>query len=411
MKRLSYLLMLMIAVTACNEAPKEPEIAQKVEEKPEPVKVEEYGFVMNDFEVVRDTVRSGDFFGLILGKHGLEPGKVFQIVEQTKDTFDPRKIVLGKPYVVLKEKDSAQTPYAFIYENDRINYTVINFRDSISAYKAKKPVTVTKKVVSGVINSSLSEAIEQEGLNYILAHEMNNIYQWSIDFFRLQKGDKFKLIYNERYINDSIYAGIEGIEAAVFMHQEKPYYAFSYSADSLAGGTDYYDEEARPLQSFFLKAPLNFSRISSRFSPNRYHPVQKRWKAHKGTDYAAPHGTPIWSTANGVVVASGYTAGNGNYVKVKHNNTYTTQYLHMSKRAVKVGHRVKQGDVIGYVGSTGLATGPHVCYRFWVNGRQVDPFRQNLPSAEPLEEELIPSYFAAIEPLKLELGEVEFKSI
>ena len=401
----------MMAVTACNDEPKKIELADNTIEKPAPKIVKEYGYVMNDYEVVRDTVRSGDSFGIILGMHGVDPGKIFQIVEKVRDTFDPRKMVIGKPYVILKENDSAGTPKKFIYENDLINYTVVDLGDSISAYTGKKPVTITKKAVSGVINSSLSEAIENEGLNYLLAHEMNNIYQWSIDFFRLQKGDRFKLVYNERYINDTVYAGIENIEASVFYHQEKPYYAFNFLTDSISGERDYYDEKARPLQSFFLKAPLNFSRISSRFSPRRFHPVQKRWKAHKGTDYAAPHGTPIWSTANGVVIASSYTAGNGNYVKVKHNGTYTTQYLHMSKRAVKNGQRVKQGDIIGYVGSTGLATGPHVCYRFWVNGRQVDPFRQNLPAAEPIEEKYIPSYFAAIEPLKEELGEIEFKQI
>jgi murein DD-endopeptidase MepM/ murein hydrolase activator NlpD len=216
-------------------------------------------------------------------------------------------------------------------------------------------------------------------------------------------------VYNERYINDSIYAGIESIDAAVFYHQDKPYYAFNFTADSVSGVRDYYDEKARPLQSFFLKAPVDYFRISSRFSPRRFHPVQKRWKAHKGTDYAAAHGTPIKSTANGVVIASSYTAGNGNYVKIKHNGTYTTQYLHMSKRLVNVGQRVKQGDIIGRVGSTGLATGPHVCYRFWKNGVQVDPFRQNLPAAEPIEDKYIPSYFAAIEPLKDELNRIDFQ--
>ena len=165
------------------------------------------------------------------------------------------------------------------------------------------------------------------------------------------------------------------------------------------------------MQSFFLKAPLNFSRISSRFSRSRFHPVQKRWKAHKGTDYAAPHGTPIWSTANGTVIASSYTAGNGNYVKIKHNDTYTTQYLHMSKRNVRNGQRVKQGDVIGYVGSTGLATGPHVCYRFWVRGEQVDPFKQNLPSAEPIDDSLKEHFYAAIYPIKEELEKIHFKEI
>lgn len=404
--------MLMMAFTACNDAPEKEVVSEMIEEEtPTPAPVKEYGLVLDEFEVVRDTVRSGDSFGNILTGHGVKPGKIFQIVEKVKDTFNPTKIVVGKPYVILKAKDSANTPKTFIYENDIINYTVVNINDSIGARKEKKPVTINKRTVAGVINSSLSDAIENEGLNYVLTHELNNIYQWSIDFFRLQKGDRFKMVYNERYINDTIYAGIENIEASVFVHQEKPYYAFNFTVDSLNGKTDFYDEQARPLQSFFLKAPLNYSRISSRYSPRRFHPVQKRWKAHQGTDYAAPQGTPIWSTANGVVVASSYTSGNGNYVKIKHNNTYTTQYLHMSKRNVKNGQRVKQGDVIGYVGSTGLATGPHVCYRFWVNGQQVDPFRQNLPSAEPLEESLVDSYFSAIEPLKEELGDIDFTNI
>lgn len=399
----------MMALTACNDDAKKEEIADNIIEEPAPAIVQEYGFVLNDFDVVRDTIRSGDSFGLILGMHGVNSNKIFEIVNRVRDTLNPKRILVGKPYVILRERDSAKTPKAFIYENDLINYTVVDLRDSINAYTSKKPVTIAKRTFSGVINSSLSQTIQEEGLSNLLAHEMSNIYQWSIDFFRLQKGDRFKLVYNERFINDSIYAGIESIEAAVFYHQEKPYYAFNFTVDSVSGARDYYDEKARPLQSFFLKAPLDFFRISSRFSPNRFHPVQKRWKAHKGTDYAAGHGTPIKSTANGVVIASSYTAGNGNYVKIKHNETYTTQYLHMSKRLVKVGERVKQGDIIGKVGSTGLATGPHVCYRFWKNGVQVDPFRQNLPSAEPIDDKYIPSYFAVIEPLQEELGRIEFK--
>ncbi|MGB7785965.1 MAG: peptidoglycan DD-metalloendopeptidase family protein [Salinimicrobium sp.] len=413
MKKLSYLLLMMMALIACNDDPKKGDLADNIEKKEvkAPAIIKEFGFTLNDYEVVRDTIKAGDSFGIILGSQGVDPAKIFQIVEKVRDTFNPRKIILGKPYVILRERDSAHTPKAFIYQNDLVNYTVVNLGDSINAYTAKKALTIKKRDVSGVINSSLSQTIAEEGLSNLLAHEMNNIYQWSIDFFRLQKGDRFKLVYNERYIDDTIYAGIENIEAAVFYHEDKPYYAFNFKADSTAGEFDYYDEKARPLQSFFLKAPLNFSRISSRFSPRRYHPVQKRWKAHKGTDYAAPYGTPIWSTANGVVIASSYTAGNGNYVKVKHNGTYTTQYLHMSKRAVKKGQHVKQGEIIGYVGSTGLATGPHVCYRFWVNGVQEDPFRQNLPSAEPIDDKYVPEYFAAIEPLKEELEKIKFKEI
>lgn len=399
----------MTALMGCADEVTQ-DVAEVVEEEPAPAIIEEFGFVLNDYVVVRDTIKSGDSFGNILINHGVNHGKIFEIVQEVKDIFDPRRIVLGQPYVILKAKDSAQTPQAFIYENDKIQYTVVSTGDSIAAFKAEKPITIKKRAVSGLINSSLSEAVQSEGLNFLITHEMSNIFQWSIDFFRLQKGDRFKLVFNEKYINDTIYAGIDNIEAAVFIHQDKPYYAFHYASDSTSSDADYYDEKARPLQSFFLKAPLNYSRISSRFSPKRFHPVQKKWKAHKGTDYAAPHGTPIWSTANGVVIASGYTAGNGNYVKVKHNGTYTTQYLHMSKRAVKQGQRVKQGDVIGYVGSTGLATGPHVCYRFWVNGEQVDPFRQNLPSAEPIADKYKQRYFAAIEPLQAELDRIDFKT-
>jgi len=271
-------------------------------------------------------------------------------------------------------------------------------------------VTVKRREVSGVITSSLSEAMQAQGLSNLLVYELSNIYQWSIDFFKLQKGDQFKMVYQEKYIDDTIFAGVEKVDAAVFKHSEEPYYAFRYLTDTISGQPSFYDAEAKALQSFFLKAPLNYSRISSRYTKRRFHPVQKRWKAHLGTDYAAPHGTPIVSTANGTVIASSYTSGNGNYVKVKHNGKYTTQYLHMTKRNVRNGQTVRQGDVIGYVGSTGLATGPHVCYRFWVNGKQVDPYRQNLPSAKHIEEELKDDYFAYIKPLQEELEQIPYKN-
>ncbi len=407
MKKLTYLLAFGLSLTACNQEKETREITEVVVEET-PVIQEEYGFVLNDFEVIRDTIRSGDNFGGIMGSHGMSGNKLHEVLQQVKGIFNPARLGAGKAYMILKSKDSINTPNYFIYENDRIGYTVVSVGDSIGAYKAEKPVTIKRKTVSGIILNNLSQSMQDEGLSVTLTHELSNIYQWSIDFFKLQKGDQFKMVYNERYINDTIYAGIESVEAAVFVHQDKPYYAFGYTVNNEAG---FYDEEARPLESFFLKAPLNFTRISSRFSGNRFHPVQKTWKAHKGTDYAAPHGTPIWSTANGTVIASGYTAGNGNYVKVKHNDTYTTQYLHMSQRLVKVGDRVKQGDVIGKVGSTGLATGPHVCYRFWVRGQQVDPFRQNLPAAEPIADHLKEDYFQAIQSIKEDLDIVPFKEI
>ena len=403
--------MMMLALVACNDEEKDQAMTEEVKPKKLPPVEKEYGFVLNDFEVVKDTIESGDSFGYIMDQNGVGHGKVFEISNKVKDTFNPARITAGKKYMILKAKDSAKTPQYFIYENDKINYTVVALGDSIYAEKKKRPVTIKKKEVSGVIVSSLSEAMEAQGLSNLLVYELSNIYQWSIDFFKLQKGDQFKMVYHEKYIDDTIFAGVEKVDAAVFKHSDKPFYAFRYLNDTVSGKPSFYDEEAKALQSFFLKAPLNYSRISSRYTKRRFHPVQKRWKAHLGTDYAAAYNTPIVSTANGTVIASSYTSGNGNYVKIRHNRKYTTQYLHMTKRAVKTGQTVKQGDVIGYVGSTGLATGPHVCYRFWVNGKQVDPYRQNLPSAKHIEDEYKDEYFAHIEPLKSELDQIPYKSI
>ncbi|HET8886648.1 MAG TPA: peptidoglycan DD-metalloendopeptidase family protein [Salinimicrobium sp.] len=397
---------LILLITSCNSNLREDNVEIAKVEEPQPV-IEEYGFVLDDYDVERYIIEPGDNFGAILGRQGIDAAKIFEITHKVEDTFNPRKIVAGKKYVILKSKDSLSQPTAFIYESNRTDYTVVALGDSIFAYNSSKPVTLKKRIVSGVINSSLSEAIQELEISPLLTYELSNIYQWSIDFFSIQKGDHFKIIYNEKYINDSIFAGIDNIEAAVFYQEDKPYYAFQYQTDSITGATDYYDEEARALRSFFLKAPLDYFRISSSYSGRRFHPVQKRWKAHLGTDYAAPHGTPIRSTANGVVIKASYTAGNGNYVKVKHNDTYTTQYLHMSKIRVKQGQRVKQGDIIGNVGSTGLATGPHVCYRFWVRGKQVDPYRQNLPAAEHIKKELKSKYLLDIEPIKAKLDALE----
>ena len=400
----------MLALVSCNEEVNKQAVNEEKKEKAPPV-VKEYGFILNNFEVVRDTIERGDSFGYILDQHGVDRAKVYEITQSVKGIFNPARIVAGKPYMILKAKDSAKTPQYFIYANNKIDYTVVGIGDTIIASKKEKPVSIKKREVSGVITSSLSEAIQGQGLSGLLVYELADIYQWSIDFFKLQKGDQFKMVYHEKYIDDTIFAGIENVEAAVFKHSNRPFYAFQYETDTITGKASFYDEKAKALQSFFLKAPLNYSRISSRFTKRRFHPVQKRWKAHLGTDYAASRGTPIVSTADGIVIASAYTSANGNYVKVKHNGKYTTQYLHMSKRNVRNGARVKQGDVIGYVGSTGLATGPHVCYRFWVNGKQVDPFRQNLPTAKEITESNKEEYFSFIQPLKSELDNIPYKNI
>ncbi|MEX0996338.1 MAG: peptidoglycan DD-metalloendopeptidase family protein [Flavobacteriaceae bacterium] len=408
MTKLSYLLLLSLLIISCKN---DSEADSEIVEIEEPKLIEEFGFTLNDFQVIRDTIQSGETFGFLMDKQGVPPAQVFSIVNKVKDTVDVARLRAGRPYTVLKSKDTTNTAQVFIYQPSRIDYVVIHLGDSIYSYRGKLPISTKRRMASGVITSSLSQAMVDEGLSQVLVHELSSVYQWTVDFFKLQKGDNFKIIYNENYINDTLYAGIENVEATLLNHYGKPYYGFKFTTDSIQNISDYYDEKANTLRSFFLKAPLNYSRISSRFSRSRLHPVTRQRRAHLGTDYAAPHGTPIVSTANGVVERSGYTGGNGNYVKVKHNNTYSTQYLHMSKRAVKKGDRVKQGDVIGYVGSTGLATGPHVCYRFWYNGKQVDPYAIALPAAEPIKEEFKDAYFEFIKPLKAEIDAIPEKTI
>jgi murein DD-endopeptidase MepM/ murein hydrolase activator NlpD len=405
LKKTIFLLALIIGFVSCKDKPRKDNLAPVA--KKEKTEIRQYGFRMDEYKIIRDTIAPGESFGTIMAGYGIGPGKVYDITQGIMETFDPRNLIAGKPYAILKPKDSLEQVKAFVYENSRTDYTVVSIDENV-AYQGQKPVTIRRKTASGTINSSLSEAVD----NVLLSYKLAKIYQWKIDFFRLQKGDNFKLIYDVKYINDSIYAGIENIEAAVFKHKDETFYAFHYEGDSIERRSDYYNEKGEALESFFLKAPLDFTRISSRYQKRRFHPVLKTYRSHLGTDYAAPHGTPIWSTADGTVIVSGYTSGNGKYVKIRHNSTYTTQYLHMSRRAVSRGEYVKQGDIIGYVGSTGLATGPHVCYRFWVNGRQVDPYRQDLPDSKPLPEELIPHFTkTVVTPLKAELDSIELEEL
>ena len=405
MKYLTAILLLFV-LTACNKEEEENDKATKPVVAKEKI-IKEYGFVLNDFKVQNDTIKSGDTFGGILQREGYNVSEVNNITQAIRDSFNLRDIRIGKPYTMLKDKKQPHGLQVFVYEADRLSYYVVDLRDSIAkAYKRTRPLSIKRRVIAAEIEGSLSETIDKAGAGPALTHELSEIYAWSIDFFKLQKGDKFAVTVTEKFISDSIYAGVESIEAAVFETKGDKRYAFPFKQNPDARRPDYYDEEGKVLKSMFLKAPLKFSRISSRFSPRRFHPVQKTWKAHNGTDYAAPTGTPIMTTASGTVIAAGYTSGNGNYVKVKHNGTYTTQYLHMSKIKVRRGQHVQQGDIIGLVGSTGLATGPHVCYRFWKNGVQVDALKQKLPSSQPMENRYKPQFIAEMEPLKKELDSI-----
>jgi len=403
---LRYLIAALTLITffsACTNKEEKKEI-KKIKKAPI---IKEYGFTFNDYKVVRDTIHSGDTFSALLEKFPLKDSlKIHEITEKVKDSFNVRRIKAGKPYVLFLDKQKPNKLQALVYIEDRINYTVIDFRDSLVVANKHKPTVVKRRVVAAEIEGSLSETLSNAGVSPALAPKLANIYAYTIDFFKIQKGDKFAVTLNERYIDDSIYVGVESIEASYFEHKGKKIFAFPYKINEKQKREDYYDENGKGLKSMFLKAPLDYFRISSRFSNKRFHPVQMRLKAHYGTDYAAPHGTPIKTTASGVVERTGYTAGNGNFVKVRHSSTYATQYLHMSKILVRNGQSVSQGQVIGRVGSTGLATGPHVCYRFWKNGVQVDPLRLKLPNSEPLGKADKEKYLKYIEPLKKELDSI-----
>lgn len=406
------LLLAALSVVVCFacENPKQKEIVENIE-PPKPENIH-YGFDFDEFSVVYDTIRNGDTFGQILNSHGIDHNKIMEVATNHKDSFDVKKIRVGKPYVLLKSKDTTETAQVFIYQNNIVNYSIIDLRDSVAVSSFKKPIRIEEKEASGVISSSLSATLDEQNLSPYISDQLSGIYAWTINFFKLQKGDRFKIVYTERFIDDTISAGLHEIKAAYFEHHGKPLYAFKFDSDNenpKEAVSGYFDEEANNLKRAFLQAPVQFSRISSRYNLNRrikYYGYQVR--PHKGTDFAAPVGTPIMATADGVVTKSEYRGGNGNYVKIRHNGTYDTQYLHMRSRNVKVGQYVQQGDVIGWIGMTGNTSGPHVCYRFWKNGEQVDPFKEEVPFSEPLPEELHETYFASLSTLKDRLDQIVF---
>ncbi|WP_297514007.1 peptidoglycan DD-metalloendopeptidase family protein [Flavobacterium sp.] len=364
----------------------------------------DFGFNFDDFNVHFDTIRSQDTFERILKKQNLNGRKPAEIIAKVKDSF-PTSVRFMKPYICLRSKDKYHKLQYLIYQPNKIDYYLVDLTDSIVGYKKSRPLTFKVRTIAGKLDGSLSTTLRGMKVDPSLSNKLLKVYAWSIDFFKLKKGDRFAVSFTERYINDTIYDGVDSLRCAFFEYKGDKIYAFPFQQER-KGRTDYYDENGKALKNFFLKAPLKYIHITSRFSKSRFHPVQLRWKAHNGTDYAAPTGTPIMTTASGVVEQAGYTAGNGNFVKVKHDRTFATQYLHMSRILVRRGQRVKQGDVIGKVGSTGLATGPHVCYRFWKNGVQVDPLRIQLPNAQPMEGRNLPRFKEQMRPLKRELDSV-----
>ena len=365
-----------------------------------------YGFEVDSMILIEGRIKRNQNLSEILDKYNISYRKIHELSIASKPVFDVRKIVVNRKYTLICYPDSLQTAKAMVYEPSPTEYVVFNLDDSVTVEKVEKEIIIKEREIAGTIDMSLAVTMAELGASPQLTNDFVDVFAWQIDFFRLQKGDQFKMIYEEKLVDDEV-IGFGDIKAVYFQHFGNDYYAYYFNQGS---GIDYFDEEGNSLRKAFLKYPLDFTRISSRYSGNRFHPVQKRWKAHRGTDFAAPKGTPIRSVGDGIVIEATYGVNNGNFVKIKHNATYTTQYLHMSKIAsgVRKGTKVKQGQTIGFVGSTGLARGSHLCYRFWKNGVQIDALKVKLPPSEPIKEENKIKFEAVRDAFKRQLDSIEF---
>ncbi|MDQ7816875.1 MAG: peptidoglycan DD-metalloendopeptidase family protein [Melioribacteraceae bacterium] len=347
--------------------------------------INSFGLSVDTLIEVHGTINQGETLGNILIPHGVSDRKIFTIAKEAHEIFPVRSFKAGDEYYIYAQWDTTETVHYFVYVRNPIEYVVFDLRDSVRVYHGKKDVEVKERIFASTIKNSLWQTLESQKINPEVAIKLSEIYAWQIDFFRIQARDSLKVVFEELFVDDQP-TGVGKILTASFIHRGEDFYAFRYEKND---EVSYFDEKGNSLRKAFLKAPLKFSRISSRFTTRRLHPVLGRYKAHLGTDYAAPAGTPIMTVGDGVVTEASYTSGNGNYVKVRHNSTYSTQYLHMSKfaKGIRPGVVVKQGQVIGFVGSTGLATGPHVCFRFWKNGKQVDALREKIQSSNPVAKE------------------------
>jgi murein DD-endopeptidase MepM/ murein hydrolase activator NlpD len=361
-----------------------------------------FGFNPDSVHIENNVIRKNEIFGNILSQNGLTTNLILLLEHEAKEIFNIRSIRPGEKYHVIKKNECDDKPLAIVYEPDKYKYIVCDLREDVKVKLVEKEVQTCEEFIEGRIETSLWSALEEKGIDPGIIDLMEDALSSSVDFYHTRNGDEFKLIFENKYI-DGESVGVGKLIAACYTNENGPNYSFLYKSKNEEG---YFDFEGRPAKKTFLKAPVKFSRISSSYNLRRFHPIKGKTIPHLGTDYAAPYGTEIRAVADGVVTAAAYTGGNGKFVKIKHDNTYETQYLHMSRfaKGIKNGTRVKQGETIGYVGSTGLATGPHVCFRFWKNGRQVNHLKEKLPAALPMNMTELPTYFEHRDKLLFKLN-------
>lgn len=391
---LAGLLVFAMTITQGDEKKSLAEVFEEIEIMPKMA----YGIEVDSLIIYTDNVKKNQFLSDILMGFNVDYPTIDLLVRRTKDVFDVRKIRAGNRYSILMTDDSIQKVHFFVYEISPTNYVVFDLIDSVHAHIGKKEIEIRERTTSGIITSSLWNAMVSNNTDPNLANDLSEIFAWTIDFFGIQKGDSYKVLYEELYVDDE-YVGFGKIHGAVFNHYGRHHYAFYFVQDSVG---DYFDDEANSLRRTFLKAPLKYKRISSRFSNSRLHPITKTQQPHHGVDYAAAQGTPVMAVGDGTVTFAAYKGNNGNMVTIKHNATYTTSYLHLSGfgKGIRSGSRVQQGQVIGYVGSTGRSTGPHLDFRIYRNGHTIDPLKVESPPAEPVKPENLPLFHERATQLK-----------
>jgi len=352
----------------------------------------EYGICIDSLNLSEYDIKSGDNPATIFAGLGFTPLQADSLSRASAEVLDPTKLKAGMHYLTLTTQDSLETIRYIAFAKTLTDYAVIDLTgDTIRAYAYQKNVTLQRKYIEGNITSSLWNVIVESGASPLLALKISDVYAWQIDFFDIKVGDSFQVIYEEAYIDSTTSLGIASVEAAVFSHDGKTFTAIPFLQDSIR---EHFDADGFSMRKAFLKAPLDFFRITSRYSNARFHPILKRYRAHHGVDYAAPTGTPVKSIGEGKVVFKGFVNGGGNTLKIQHNSMYTTSYMHLSRYAkgIQTGSHVQQGEVIGYVGTTGLATGPHLDFRVYKNGEAINPLAMEAPPTNPVRPELMDSF-------------------
>jgi len=369
-----------------------------------------YGICVDSLNVHRYTIQKGDNLASILSGLGFTGTDAEQITGVISPLYPPSKMQIGNIYATIATPDSTSAIQHLVFESSKTDFVVVDLcSDSLKAYESSKPVTLQRRYAESTITSSMWNAITESGASPLLALKLSDMYAWQIDFFDIKEGDSFRLIYDEAWIDDTTFVDVVSVEGAVFTHQGQEFMAVPFQQDSTR---EYFDANGNSLRKAFLKAPLDFFRISSKFSNTRFHPVLKRYRPHHGVDYAAPAGTPVKTVGDGVVIEKGYQRnGGGNYLKIRHNNAYTTTYMHLSRfaKGIQKGGSVRQGNVIGYVGSTGLSTGPHLDYRVHKNNQPVNPLKMEVPPSHPVKPELRDSFMVIRDNLLMQMDSLQRK--